>query len=87
VLFPAFVYAYRLTGQNRADGALLLISSVIWAASLVCGAARGGSLLTIAVLLALWPVVLGLAYSSQAALLRIIGISIVVTGVAAVLNT
>jgi signal transduction histidine kinase/DNA-binding response OmpR family regulator len=86
-LLPCGVHAHRLAGRNRVDPALMLISSLIWMVSLIPACVRSGDLLAIAVLAALLPVVLAVAYSSQRTLLRIIGISIVVCGLASVLAT
>jgi serine phosphatase RsbU (regulator of sigma subunit) len=80
-------YAYRLAGQNRVDAAVFVTSALIWTVSLIAGAARGGGLLAVAALLALAPVVVGVAYSSRIAILRIILISVAVCAAASLLNT
>ncbi len=80
-------YAYRLAGQNRVDAAVFVTSALIWTVALIAGAARGGGLLSVAALLALAPVVMGVAYSSRIAILRIILISVAVCAAASVLNT
>jgi signal transduction histidine kinase/DNA-binding response OmpR family regulator len=87
VALPGLSYAHRLAGRNRVDPALLLVSCIIWGLALISVAARGGSYLATGALFSLWPVVLGVAYSSRRTLLRIIVISTVVCAVAAVLNT
>src|SRR6056297_1708499 len=69
-------YAYRLAGRNHVDAAVFVTSALIWTVSLIAGAARGGGLLAVAALLALAPVVVGVAYSSRTAILRIILISV-----------
>jgi signal transduction histidine kinase/DNA-binding response OmpR family regulator len=84
-LLPGFAYAHRLAGRNRVDPALMMVSSLIWGISLVPACVRSGDLLAVAVLTALLPVVLAVAYSSQRTLLRIIVISIGVCAVASVL--
>jgi serine phosphatase RsbU (regulator of sigma subunit) len=80
-------YAYRLAGRNRVDAAVFVTSGLIWAVSLIAGGSRGGGLLAVAALLALAPVVVGVAYSSRIAILRIILISVAVCAAASVLNT
>ncbi len=86
VALPGLVYSYRLAGQNRVDPALLLSSCIIWGLALISAASRGGTNLGTAALFSLWPVVLGVAYSSRRTLLRIILISTAVCAVASVLN-
>jgi hypothetical protein len=87
VALPLLFYGYRLAGRNRVDTALLLASCMIWAFALITSATRGGSFLATAALFALWPVVLGVAYSSRGALLRVILISTAVCAAACGVNT
>jgi hypothetical protein len=87
VALPLLGYAHRLAGRNRVDAALLVCSCVIWAFAPIAVATRGGTFLATGALFALWPVVLGVAYSSRGALLRIILISTAVCAFAAVINT
>jgi signal transduction histidine kinase/DNA-binding response OmpR family regulator len=86
IALPSIVYAHRLAGRGRIDHALLLVSSTIWGFGLLTAAARGGTFLATGALFSLWPVVLGVAYSSRSALLRIILISTAVCAGASVLN-
>ena len=87
VALPGLSYSHRLAGQNRVDAALLLTSCTIWAFGLITVATRGGSFLATSALFALWPVVLGVAYSSRGALLRVILISTAVCAAASVINS
>jgi signal transduction histidine kinase/DNA-binding response OmpR family regulator len=87
VILPCFAYAHRLAGRNRVDTALLLVSSLIWVVSLVPAGVRSGDVLAVAILMALLPVVLAVAYSSRQTLLRIMWISIGVCALASFLAT
>jgi hypothetical protein len=93
-IFVAFVslplggYARWLAGRDQVDRALLLLCFLAWPLSLVPSAARGGSFLAISVVLALWPVVLGVAYSaSRRTLQQILWTSILFCAAASVLST
>jgi hypothetical protein len=86
IAFPSLRFAHQLAGRGRIDSAVWMVSSFVWGFGLLTAAARGGTFLSIAALFALWPVVLSAAYSSRRTLLRIIVISTVVCGAAAVLN-